>query len=786
MLQDRIVPVPRPARSYREFHHERIVLGTFGPAAEQGHDGSYYPAEFEIGFIFARMKARTMKPEYTAPTAIDAREVFDLFRGNLGKIICCTALAIGLAAVYLHQARPVYRAVATLEVAEGSRQNPTPTEIDASDMLKTIELKIASQAVLLGVIRSQQLAGDPSLSGPDTDGAWGEVGLIASSSFSSFLRLIHVDQYFSTRAPAESESAPRSEPELLRRLARKVSASLVRGSRLITITAEDRDPAKARQLAQAVIDEFFRQSRDSQKDDSSHARELLLAEAKRAGEEYKASQEKLEEYRKKFNAVSLQDRQNIVVERLRDLNVQVAAAKNVRLGRESELAQVSRFADTAPQQLLGIRGVADAPDVVDLRKQIALHEAEIATLSQRYGPLHPKLIQAKSQLEVLHTALIAGIRRAGERVREMRDSAAATEAALETALAEQEKAALELDRIAIPYRNLERESQASSSMYQKVLDNLKRFDVDRALVTRNDVNGTEIRVVEPPLMPQQPVRPRPKLLLAISLAAGLFLGCGLAVLSRALDKSITSIDHAETALGHSVFAIVPRSRHRSLTSWPVVMRYPASPQAEAFRSLRTTISLSRPGDSGRCILFTSAIPDEGKSFCSLNFAASCAQQGRRTLLIDGDLRRPTLQRVFPGARNGPDLSACLRDPARFDEAVQPTGVENLFRLGDAYYHQGSAELIGRDAMRPVIERALVEFEQVVIDSAPLLAVSDTLHLAKQVPTVCMVVYAGKTPQELTRRALQQLEEIAKNPAAGLVLNKVSPGASNRYYYYYKA
>lgn len=752
--------------------------------AEQGGEGSYYPAAF--GISSARMRVNTPKPEYAAATAIDVREVFDLLRVNLGKIIFCTVLMIGLAVAYLYQAHPVYRAVATLEVAEGSKQNPSPSEIETSDLLKTIELKIASPAILLGVIRSHEVAKDAGVFSVESEGTWGEVRSIASSSFLGALRLVHLESYFFGGRSADTESAPPSEPEMLRRLARKVSVSLVRGSRLITVTADDRDPAKAQQLAQAVIDEFFRQSRDSQKNDSSHARELLMAEARRAGEEYKSSQEKLEAYRTEFNAVSLQDRQNIVVERLRDLNTQVAAAKNVRLTRESELAQVTRLSETAPEQLLGLRGVADSPDVVDLRKQVALHEAEIATLSQRYGPLHPKLIQAKSQLEVLRTALIAGIRRAGERVREARDSAATTEAALEASLAEQQKAALELDRIAIPYRNLERESQASAGMYQKVLENLKRFEVDRALITQNDVNGTDIRVVEPPLAPQQPVRPRPKLLLAISLAAGLFLGCGLAVLSRALDKSVTSIDHAETAFGHAVLAIVPRSRHNRLRSWPVVMRYPASAQAEAFRSLRTTISLSRPNEAGRCILFTSAIPDEGKSFCSLNFAASCAQQGRRTLLIDGDLRRPTLQRIFPGPRDGATLSDCLRDPARFTTAVQPTGVENLFRLGDPYYHHGSAELIGRDAMRPVIERALAEFGQVVIDSAPLLAVSDTLHLAKQVPTVCMVVHAGKTPQELTRRALHQLAEIARNPAAGLVLNKVSSGVESRYYYYYKA
>lgn len=731
------------------------------------------------------MRTTTPKSDHSAATTIDVREIVHLLRANLGKIIFSTLLVVGLTLLYLNQARSLYRATATLEVAEGSRQNPHPSEIDASDMLKTIELKIASQAVLLGVIRRQDLVNDPHFARREPDNFIGDLrsGPEIASSLAQFLHWIHADGLAASwKLTASSPLAPRAERELLRELSSRISASLVRGSHLIAVTVDDYDAERARQLAQEVIDEFFQQSRDVNKDDSAHARELLLAEAKRVGEEYKGAQEKLEAYRTKFNAVSLQDRQNIVVERLRDLNQQVAAAKNVRLGRDSELAQVSHLAETAPEQLLGIRSVADAPDIVDLRKQISQHDAEVATLSQRYGPLHPKLIQAKSQVDVLQAALIASLRKAGDRVREARDSAVATEKALEAALAEQEKAALELDRIAIPYRNLEQESQASATMYQKVLDNLKRLDVDHALVTRNDVNGIDIRVVEAPLAPEHPVRPRPRLLLAVSLAAGLFLGCGLVVLSRALDRSVNSIEDAEASLGQSVLATVPRSRHRPGSS-PLVLRAPTSVQAEAFRSLRTTLSLRRPGDDGRCVLFTSAVPEEGKSFCSLNFATACAQQGRRTLLIDGDLRRPSLQRIFPLKPGAPDLSACLRHPDSFAAAAQPTRIENLFRLGDAYYHHGSAELLGKGAAAPLIERALAAFDQVVIDSAPLLAVSDTLHLAKLVPTVCVVVQAGKTPQNLTRRALQLLEEVASHSAAGLILNKISSGAGNYYYYY---
>jgi capsular exopolysaccharide synthesis family protein len=574
-----------------------------------------------------------------------------------------------------------------------------------------------------------------------------------------------------------------SDAELVKRFAGNVDVGVMRGSRLISLRVEDGSPERAQLLANAIVHEFFTQSRSAQSKDASNSQELLSAEVKRIGEEFRASQEKLEEYRTKFNAVSLAERQNIVVERLRDLNQQVSAAKNTRLAREAELAQVTRLADAPPEQLLSIRGIAELPEVLDLRKQTTLKEGDVATLSQRYGPLHPTMAQAKSELAELKASFHNAIRKGTVRIRESFESAKSVEESLETALTVQEKAALDLDRIAIPYHALDRQVQANGEMYRKILDEVNRSTVARGLTTSNDVNGVDIRIIEPPLVPIHPSKPRRDLLLAISVAGGLFLGCGLALGARALDTSVTSVDAAEATLGLPVLATVPRSRHNRLDRRPVVLRYPASAQAEAFRSLRTALSLTGE-EEARCVLFTSAVPGEGKSFCSLNCAAAYAQQGMRTLLIDADLRRPSLQKLFSDPDERPGLTACMRDPALFSKAVQRTQIENLYHLGDWSHEAGSAELIAQSGMREILERAAASFNRVVIDSAPLMAVSDTLYLAQNVSTICLVIYAGKTPRRMAKRALKMLEEVSKRSATGLVLNKIkNRGAAEQYYYY---
>jgi succinoglycan biosynthesis transport protein ExoP len=726
--------------------------------------------------------ARAARARLDHRETFDLREVINLFRDHFGKIFLCVALGVTLALVYLQHARPIFASSAMIEVSSVGKDGQAPTEIETSELLKTVELKLASQAVLLAVIKSHDLAADPEILSPQSGFKSAEVQRWIGSVLDS-VGASELAKKFEVQTATAAPDGSLSDAELVKRFAAKVDVRVMRGSRLIRLTVEDGSPERAQVLTKAIVDEFFAQSRDARKRDTNSSQELLAAEVKRVGEDFRASQEKLEAYRAKFNAVSLAERQNIVVERLRDLNQQVAAAKNSRLAREAELAQVDRLEDSAPEQLLSVRGIADLPEILDLRKQVTLKDAEVATRAQRYGPLHPTMVQAKSELSEIRASFHSAIKKATNRIRESHESAKAVELALEKALAEQEKAALELDRIAIPYNNLEREAQANGEMYRKVLDELNRASVARGLTSSNDINGVDIRIVEPPLVPIKPSHPHRNLLLAISVATGLFVGCGLALGARAMDTSVTSVDAAEATLGLPVLATVPRSRHHRLNDRPVVLRYPASAQAEAFRSLRTALSLSGE-EQARCVLFTSAMPDEGKSFCSLNCAAAYAQQGMRTLLIDADLRRPSLNKLFSDPNERPGLTACLRDPGQLGRAIQKTHIENLYRLGDWQHEPGSAELIAQNGLRGILEVAERSFNRIVIDSAPVMAVSDTLYIAKDVETVCLVVYAGKTPRRIAKRALTLLEEVSKRSATGVVLNKIRKRGSAEQYYYY--
>jgi polysaccharide biosynthesis transport protein len=247
------------------------------------------------------------------------------------------------------------------------------------------------------------------------------------------------------------------------------------------------------------------------------------------------------------------------------------------------------------------------------------------------------------------------------------------------------------------------------------------------------------------------------------------------------DSSIRNVNQVEEVLGLPVLTLVPRSKRRHLDKEPVLTARPGSHEAEAFRSLRTALSFLGNQKDSKAVLFTSANPGEGKTYCSLNCGAALAQLGLRTLLIDADLRRPNLTKALLAGSRGPGLSACLTGNATFMDCCRPTATENLFILGAGERVSNPAELLASGDLVGLLKEAMLYFDRVVIDSAPVNAVSDTQLIAKEIESVCLVIRAGKTPQRAIVRACGLLERATHNPDA-VVLNRVERRSRDDYYF----
>ena len=303
------------------------------------------------------------------------------------------------------------------------------------------------------------------------------------------------------------------------------------------------------------------------------------------------------------------------------------------------------------------------------------------------------------------------------------------------------------------------------------------------------------------MLPELPVPQKPLELLAGGTAGGIAVGVGLAFLLSAMDRSLKTVDQAEAFLGLPVLAAVPELSRKNkkrkkekevqpeaFADLPILVDG-NSPPAEAIRSLRAAMSLLGADEERKTVIFTSALPGEGKSFTASNYALSLAGRGQRTLLVDADLRRPRLHAIFHADRQNTGLVDFLlhRDPlAHF---VHSTSLPDLDLLLSGTKAPNPAELLSGRGFSRLIAESMKCYDQVVIDTAPIHAVSDTLMLVPEIQSVVLVVQAAASPREAVLRAVRVLDGAGKRPV-GLVLNRLPRradlGYHRTYYYHYGA
>ena len=293
-----------------------------------------------------------------------------------------------------------------------------------------------------------------------------------------------------------------------------------------------------------------------------------------------------------------------------------------------------------------------------------------------------------------------------------------------------------------------------------------------------------MKIIEPATLPGGPIRPNKRMIMIYALAMGVALSVGLVWLLQQLDTSIKSVDHAERLLGLPVLGAVPKNKLVKDGKTRLFMSDdPQSLCAEAFRSLRAAMGLLGREEERKVVLFTSAVPSEGKSFCCANYAVAYAQQGKRTLLIDFDLRKPSLAETFGVKGDLPGVTDVMLGKEPLDKCVQKTRFDNLFLLTAGRMVPNPAELMSGPWAKQLIHDAATKFDHVVLDNAPVNAVSDTLLIVKEAQTICVVMHARKTSSRAVQRALEMIRRAGGRPS-GVVLNFLPQSAGSGYYYYY--
>ena len=515
---------------------------------------------------------------------------------------------------------------------------------------------------------------------------------------------------------------------------------------------------------------------------SGEANRFLLTQADTLKERVAIAEKAAQDFKDAHPGRALDDTKGFSEDKLRDLANRVNDARSVRIRLEADAAQVAKILAHSQKvdqtdQLLTVQSVASDPSVLQIQKAIADEEAIFAATKQRYLPKHPAYIQEESKVVGSHAALAEAVLNTAKGLTTAVESARQSEEKLTAVFNEQKQAKLEDDRLSIPYSALTREVDRNRDLYDSVEERLKETD----LTVNMDDN--KIQIVSPASMPYKPAKPLPVLVMAACIVGGGLLSLCACFALTMTDQSLRTIDEAEERLGLQAVGAIPLGDKLGYVGDGLaIVKEPDGAVAEAFRTLRAALGLLDKDAKHRIFLFTSGVPGEGKSFCSINYAVSLAQLGRRTLLVDADLRLPSIEPIFFKEKQTDGLSLLLQGKRTLEECYSATTIPNLFVMPAGKRADNPSELISNTDFPKFLETLASEFDDVVIDTAPVHAVSDTLIIARHADVVCLVVHAAKTPAKVAERAVQKLTGADAKPA-GFILNRLPAGSANYYYYY---
>ena len=586
---------------------------------------------------------------------------------------------------------------------------------------------------------------------------------------------------------ATQESA--RQESLIRKLQGSMKIQQVPDTTLVEIRYSDPSPALAAEIANGITAAYIEQNVKSRYDSTMEAADWLSKQLADMQIKMETSQAKLNQYEKEHAIVGTDDKQNLTTEKLDELNKELTSAQVDRIQKES-LTQVATSGN--PEAL---SAVLQDPILNTLHQRQTELQTRYALLSTQFGPNYTQIQELKNQLDQIDKSYHEQVQNSVNRIQNDYQTALKREQMLQAALAEQTGIAEQLSQNAIEYKILKQEADSNRQLYDGLLQQLKEASLAAGL------NSSNTRVVDRARLPLSPTQPNIPRNLEFALLVGLVGGIALAFGLEALDSTVRTPEQAEHISGLPILGVIPMqpvfdkaasnaARSRILNKVPrnamgprPLISYldPQSEITEAYRALRTSILLSSVSHPPRSILITSSVPKDGKTMTCINTAIVLAQQGKRILLVDADMRRPSIHKAF-GLKGQIGLSNVLTGGARIGDAIQTTMQSNLFVLPAGLVPPHPSELLSSSLMRDLLKKWCEEYDHVIIDSPPVITVTDAVLLSVQTDAVLLIIRSGQTTAAHVRRTRNLLQSV-KADVLGVVVNAADL-ASHDYYYYY--
>jgi capsular exopolysaccharide synthesis family protein len=696
--------------------------------------------------------------------AIGLGEIFRLLRRRKFLILAVVVICTAASAVYTMHLPRRYEAVCRIDIDLNAPKSVLSSDSSDSASSST-EKKMATQ---LGILSSQSVAWD-------------------------VIKKLRLDSRpeFTGKGVSSSKQDLNALPDVYRvALIRAFQGGLVveyeRGTEIAQIRYRSLSPSLSALIANTVAESYIERNLQTKYSTTLKTSTWLNSQLQSLRKQVSDAEQEFADFQAKTGLLQTSEGRNTLSDSVNQLNTALSAAETQRIMSEISFRE---SAQSDPDQVMP---AGSLPTLQALRSQKADLEAQYASDTPKYGDAYPRVVQLKSQIAQVQAAIDTQIKRGRNQLAIQYQAAVKNEDKLRAAVDAQKQQIFAMNEDALRYSILQRQVVSSRDLYEDLTRKLQEAEITSGL------SSDTISVIDPALAPNVPAEPRRTLNLEIGFLLGLILGVAIAMLLENINTAVRSVEDVTLYSGLPLISLVPHysikredkagdaiagEDRRPLTL--LISQNMRSHFAESFRNLRSALLLSAAGAPPQIIAVCSAWPREGKSTCAINLAVVLAQAGKRVLLVDADLKRPTLHVKLGLGLTKVGLSGLLTSPDHLDiHNCVHSGIEvpTLDFLPAGLPPPSSSELLLSSKMATLLGEWRLRYDFIVVDTAPVLAVSDTSALASLVDTIVLVVRAGETRRQ-SLRAVRNTLVTVRGKIAGVVLNDVKV-SSDVYYDYY--
>ncbi|MGA9768299.1 MAG: polysaccharide biosynthesis tyrosine autokinase [Blastocatellia bacterium] len=769
---------------------------------------SHYPSSYGYGDGYGSGEQK-----------IHLRELWRTVRKRKWLIVTLIFVITTLVTIEMYRTKDVFQASTMIEIGKDSSRIGSPggniygDDYDPFYMvnMKTKMLMVKSHALLESVVLENRLDQNPRFLGAGgKKSVWEALKLMGAKvgitdrpiaeepAINDAAAVITSNESGNLKTPEEKEKIERC----IGMLSGGLGVEPVKETRALRIYFSHADREIAADVTNAVASKFLTQNFENKTQKFTEAARWLSETANQLKAKMRESEEKLEAYTREHGIIFVDKDGTLTSTKLQRLHEQAMKAEYERVLKESLYQEVKEGRVKENAEAYADLLYKSSPKMVDLQKQLGDLETQKAELSDKYGEENPKLREVNLKIVAIQTQIKESQGGLEQKLKTEYERAVRDERELQKLLAQAKGEAITQNQAGIQYNMLKQEVEMSKQIYQDYLNKTNQAEAQKVEQQNN------LRIIEAAEVPGSPVSPRRMFTIMVAFMLSTGVGFGLAFFLEYLDNTIKTVEDVSRYAQLPALSVIPATAgsaarrlgakgkralgataggtNQEIMNSQLVSLDTRSSAAEAYRVLRTSVLLSAAGQPPKTILVTSGQPGEGKTTTAINTAISLSQLGASVLIIDCDLRRPTTHKVL-GVDHIQGLSTYLsRSDVTLDEVIQKLPIENLSLLPCGPIPPNPAELIISDRMKEMLKELTDRYDHIIIDSPPLINVTDPVILSTMVDGVILVVHGGKSTRDIVRRARQELSTVGAK-IFGVVLNNVDlrrEGYDSYYYYRY--